>query len=64
MRIPETALWSPQGEDSQGLFWTLIFDWKQSEPIPNRAAFREPSGRRNFKSYQQFSQPKTELAPK
>ena len=34
------------------------------EPIPNRPALWQRFGRRNFKSYQQFSQPKTELAPR
>ena len=62
MRILETPLRSPQGEDSQGLFATLIFDLMQSEPIPKRPALRQRSGRHIFKSYQQFSQPKTELA--
>ena len=41
-------------------FWTLIFDLKQSEPIPNRPALWQRFKGRNFKSYQQFSQPKTE----
>ena len=41
----------------------LIFDLKPSEPIPNRLALLVRSGRRNFRSYQHFSQPKIEVVP-
>ena len=32
----ETSVSLCQEEHSRGLFWTMIFDWRQSESIQNR----------------------------